>query len=107
MTWELCRIKESCQKWWVFAWYIVKPVYIDLCVDQEKPIDDLDMLEELELTGPDAVPLCLLSRVKEIEITRLGRVDEEEMLKYLLDNAKVLDKFTVNSRMYIKDGILQ
>ncbi|XP_076943726.1 F-box/FBD/LRR-repeat protein At1g16930-like [Bidens hawaiensis] len=74
---------------------------------KEKPIDDLDMLEELELTGPDAVPLCLLSRVKEIEITRLGRVDEEEMLKYLLDNAKVLDKFTVNSRMYIKDGILQ
>ncbi|KAM0051989.1 putative FBD domain-containing protein [Helianthus debilis subsp. tardiflorus] len=65
------------------------------------------MLEELELTGQDAVPLCLSSRVKEIEIKRLGRVDEEEMLKYLLENAKVLDKFTVNSRVYIKDGILQ
>ncbi|KAF5820752.1 putative F-box domain, FBD domain, leucine-rich repeat domain superfamily [Helianthus annuus] len=74
---------------------------------KEKPVDDLDMLEELELTGQDVVPLCLSSRVKEIEIKRLGRVDEEEMLKYLLENAKVLDKFTVNSRVYIKDGILQ
>ncbi|KAI7751684.1 hypothetical protein M8C21_026203 [Ambrosia artemisiifolia] len=74
---------------------------------KEKPVDDFDMLEELELTGPDGVPLCLSSRIKEIEIKRLGRVDEEEMLKYLLENAKVLDKFTVNSRLYIQHGILQ
>lgn len=70
-------------------------------------VEDLDMLEELELTKPDQVPSCLSSRVKEIEIKRLGKVEEEEMLKYLLDNAQVLDKFTVNSRVYIKDGILQ
>ncbi|KAI3682922.1 hypothetical protein L1987_83309 [Smallanthus sonchifolius] len=71
---------------------------------KEKPVEEFDMLEELRLTE---VPSCLSSRVKEIEIQRLGKVDEEEMLKYLLDNAKVLDKFTVNSRVYIKDGILQ
>lgn len=65
------------------------------------------MMEELELTKPDNVPSCLSSHLKEIEIKRLGKVEEEEMLKYLLDNAKVLDKFTVNSRVYIKDGILQ
>lgn len=74
---------------------------------KEKPVEDLDMLDELELTEPDHVPSCLTLRLKEIEIVRLGKIEEEEMLKYLLDNAKVLDKFTVNSRVYIKDGILQ
>ncbi|PWA81754.1 F-box domain, FBD domain, Leucine-rich repeat domain, L domain-like protein [Artemisia annua] len=74
---------------------------------KEKPVDDYDMMEELELIKPDNVPSCLSSHIKEIEIKRLGKVEEEEMLKYLLDNAKVLDKFTVNSRVYIKDGILQ
>ncbi|CAI9270071.1 unnamed protein product [Lactuca saligna] len=74
---------------------------------KEKPMEDFDMIEELELVEPDHVPSCLTLRVKEIEIERLGKVEEEEMLKYLLDNAKALDKFTVNSRVYIKDGILQ
>ncbi|KAL4562057.1 hypothetical protein LXL04_034247 [Taraxacum kok-saghyz] len=74
---------------------------------KEKPEEDSDMLEELELTKPDDVPSCLTLRVKEIEIQRLGKVEEEEMLKYLLENANALDKFTVNSRVYIKDGILQ
>ncbi|XP_071720984.1 F-box/FBD/LRR-repeat protein At1g16930-like [Rutidosis leptorrhynchoides] len=74
---------------------------------KEKPVEDFDMLEELELAEPDQVPSCLSLRVKEIEIKRLVKVEEEEMLKYLLDNAKVLDKFTVNSRVYIKNGILQ
>lgn len=74
---------------------------------KEKPLEDSDMLEELELTEPDDVPSCLTLRLKEIEIKRLGTIEEEVMLKYLLDNAKVLDKFTVNSRVYINDGILQ
>ncbi|KAD3337887.1 hypothetical protein R6Q59_027379 [Mikania micrantha] len=71
---------------------------------KEKPVEEF---EELDSTGPDVVPSCLLSHVKEIEIKRLGKLDEEELLKYLLDNAKVLDKFTVNSRVYIDDGFLQ
>ncbi|KAK9057998.1 hypothetical protein SSX86_022838 [Deinandra increscens subsp. villosa] len=71
---------------------------------KEKPVF---VFEDLESRGVDAVPSCLSSCVKEIEIKRLGKVDEEEMLKYLLENAKVLDKFTVNSRVYIKDGVLQ
>ncbi|KAI3697928.1 hypothetical protein L6452_31033 [Arctium lappa] len=74
---------------------------------KEKPVEEFDMVEEVELTEPDDVPSCLSLRLMEIEVKRLGKVEEEEMLKYLLSNAKVLDKFTVNSRVYIKDGILQ
>ncbi|PWA41780.1 hypothetical protein CTI12_AA550880 [Artemisia annua] len=50
---------------------------------QEKPVDDYDMMEELELTKPDNVPSCLSSHLKEIEIKRLGKVEEEEMLNQI------------------------
>ncbi|KAJ9566544.1 hypothetical protein OSB04_002510 [Centaurea solstitialis] len=78
---------------------------VQAALSLEKPVEDSDMLEELELIEPEDVPSCLSLRLTEIEVTRLGKVEEEEMLKYLLSNAKVLDKFTVNSRTCILDEL--
>lgn len=54
------------------------------------------IFEDLVWVEPESLPHCLSSRVDMIEIANLKREDYElELVKYLLENSKVLEKFSV------------
>ncbi|KAH9737004.1 F-box/LRR-repeat protein 13 [Citrus sinensis] len=54
------------------------------------------VFEDLVCVEPECAPHCLSSCVEVIEITNLKREDYElEMVRYLLENSKVLEKFSV------------
>lgn len=54
------------------------------------------VFEDLVCVEPECALHCLSSCVEVIEITNLKREDYElEMVRYLLENSKVLEKFSV------------
>ncbi|CAL5359105.1 unnamed protein product [Camellia sinensis] len=63
-------------------------------------LDSFEPLEQFYWFEPQGVPSCLRCTLEEIKVSGIdGLQDELDLIKYFLENARVLENMTIGSRM--------
>ncbi|XP_017974792.1 PREDICTED: F-box/LRR-repeat protein At4g14103 [Theobroma cacao] len=91
---------DYCFGWKLLPHFLkISPILKSLVLEKEYPMDEEDEIEREANFGwisPRFAPYCLSQHLKEIKMKNLwGSEDEVDVVKYLLENSKVLEKMCI------------